>query len=427
MKFVELTETEFSKWAVNHPLATFFQTIEWGKLKAGNGWHIHLVGVKEDEHILAACIMQSKLMLIGKMFYAPRGFLIDYDNKKLLTYFTKEIKKYVKKQGGIFLKIDPNVIHCPRDIDGKIIEDAKCNNDVINSLIKLGYKYLGFNWELGKTLQPRWNFVLNLENKTEEQLLKEMDQQTRWSVNKTLKLPFEVRELGINDIEQYKDIMQHTSERRDFIDRPLEYYKNMYRELSPSNMMKLLVVELNVKEYIAYLDTNLDIELANKKVVEEKLESTPNNGKLLNKLKVAEEAISNYETKLEETRKWELSNRDKIIMAGALFITYANEITYLFSGAYREYMNFNAQYRIQWEMIKYGLSNGYKRYNFGGISGHFDKDDPIYGIYAFKRGFNGNVEELIGEFDLIVNKLYYGIYTISFKLYKVLKKLLKRG
>lgn len=426
MKFVELNENEFSKWASNHPLTTFFQTMEWGRLKAKNGWHIHLVGIKENNNIIAASMLLSKSMLVGQMFYTPRGLLIDYNDIKLLTYFTKELKKYVRKQGGIFLKIDPNIIYCPRDIDGKILEDSKCHDNIINNLIKLGYKHLGFNYELGKTLQPRWNFVLNLDNKTEELLLKEMDQQTRWSINKTLKLPFEIRELNLDNIDEYKDIMQHTSERRDFIDRPLSYYKDMYEVLTPSNMMKLLVVELNVKEYIENLKNSLSMELVDKEMIEDKLKLTPNNGKLLNKLKVSNETITNLETKLEETRKWELSKRDKIVMAGALFIVYAGEITYLFSGAYKEYLNFNAQYRIQWEMIKYGLNNGYKRYNFGGISGHLDKDDSIYGIYAFKRGFNGNVEELIGEFDLIVNKLYYLIYTLSFKMYKILKKLLKR-
>ena len=71
-------------------------------------------------------------------------------------------------------------------------------------------------------------------------------------------------------------------------------------------------------------------------------------------------------------------------------------------------------------MIKYGIKNNFKRYNFYGISGNFDTKDSQYGIYNFKRGFNGKVIELIGEFDLPTHPLYF-IYNIL----KILKHLVK--
>ena len=37
MEFVVLKENEFKKFAYNHEQASFFQTINWGKLKSENG------------------------------------------------------------------------------------------------------------------------------------------------------------------------------------------------------------------------------------------------------------------------------------------------------------------------------------------------------------------------------------------------------
>jgi lipid II:glycine glycyltransferase (peptidoglycan interpeptide bridge formation enzyme) len=61
-------------------------------------------------------------------------------------------------------------------------------------------------------------------------------------------------------------------------------------------------------------------------------------------------------------------------------------------------------------MITYALEHGYEKYNFLGITGNFDPESEDYGVYQFKRGFPGTVEELVGDFILPVNKLTYGLY-----------------
>ena len=82
------------------------------------------------------------------------------------------------------------------------------------------------------------------------------------------------------------------------------------------------------------------------------------------------------------------------------------EVIYLSSGNYEEYMKYNSQYLIQWELIKYGIENGFKKHNFYGIPANINEHPKDYGIYEFKRGFNGFVEELIGEFELPVTWHY---------------------
>ena len=93
---------------------------------------------------------------------------------------------------------------------------------------------------------------------------------------------------------------------------------------------------------------------------------------------------------------------------------YGSEIIYLFSGSDQKYMrDYNAQYLIQWHMIKYAAEHGFSRYNFYGINGLPDPSSKDYGIYEFKKGFGGQVIELIGSYELPVSPIYYLHRTLS--------------
>ena len=74
-------------------------------------------------------------------------------------------------------------------------------------------------------------------------------------------------------------------------------------------------------------------------------------------------------------------------------------------------------------MINYAKEKNIKTYDFGGISGSFNKSSPYYGIFDFKRGFGGYIVEYIGEFDLLINKPLYYTYNIMLKTYQVLRKI----
>ena len=117
---------------------------------------------------------------------------------------------------------------------------------------------------------------------------------------------------------------------------------------------------------------------------------------------------------------------DVIILSAAMFLLYGDEVIYFSSGNYKEYMHFYAQYRIQYEMIKYGTEHNFKLYNFYGISGNFDEKDSRYGVYKFKKGFNGYVVELIGEYKLPINKPYYFLYNLINSIKYLIKKLIRK-
>ena len=70
------------------------------------------------------------------------------------------------------------------------------------------------------------------------------------------------------------------------------------------------------------------------------------------------------------------------------------------------YRNVMPNYLIQWEMIRWAIQTGCTVYDFQGVSGNItDENDHLYGLYRFKKGFNGTLDELAGEFDYVYRPL----------------------
>lgn len=411
MKFVTLTEKEFEKFASNHPLKTFLQTPEIGKLRASNGWHTDYVGVTEKNKIVAACMLLSLVGFKGKLeYYSPRGPLLDYKNKKLVTFFFSETKKYIDEHNGYILRIDPYIVKRQRDINGDIIKDGENNLAIIEQL-----KVLGFHEKLDHE-QVKWMFVMDTKDKTAEDIMKEMRPNTRNYIRKGLKFGITLRDLSYNELEEFKKITDDTSHRIGFLDKPLSYYQDMYKLLHEKNEIRYIIAELDLDNYI----NRLKDEISN---ISEQLETIGDSHSKQGKKKTLKINLENANKRFNETIKLRNEKGQKIVLSGGMFICNCDEIIYLFSGNYDEYMQFNAQYIIQWEMIQYAIKNNFKRYNFYGISGNFNKNSSEYGVYEFKKGFGGYVVELIGEFELPINQ-YYDKFKRNQKIKLVVKKML---
>ena len=403
MKLIKLTENEFIEYSNHHPLKTFVQTVEMGKIRANKGWDVDYLGLKDNDEILGATMLVSHpRFLCKKEFYAPRGFLLDYNNEQLVTIFINEITKYVKKNNGFKLRIDPYLELKERDINGDIVDNGIDNSRVVSLL-----KSLGFTKSYSDE-QLKWLYVLNLEGKTEADILKGMSSTNRNIIRKTLKTNIKLRELKHDELELFEKITKETGERRGFASKNLDYYKQM-DDLFKDDV-KYVVAELNLKNYVETLTKELEKE--NNRL--DKLSDVKANDGKRKEIKVT---INSLKKKIDKANDLIESDGVNIILSGAMFMTYGDEVVYLFCGNYKKYMEFGAQYFIQWQMIKYALENNYKVYNFYGISGNFDKNDPSYGIYEFKKGFGGRVVELLGDYELGIG--------FTYKLYRLMKGIRK--
>ena len=408
MEFVELSEKEYRKYWENHLLKSFLSSPEIGKLRKKNGWNVVYLGLKDNDNLVAATLLVSKKRHFNRLeFYAPRGFLLDFNDEELLTTFTKNIKDYIKKKKGYVLRIDPYVLYQQRNLDGEIVEGGWNNKKSVQNLEKLGYKKV----QIKDMEQVGWMFSLNLEGKTEKDILKEMKPNTRNTIRKASKIGTTIRELDYDELDKFQSIMEETGERKNFSIRKLDYYQDMYKLFHDKGEIKYVITELNLKEYIERLDK----EQQEKKKELEKLNDAKYND-------CKRKAINNEIASIEKRKKEAIEirknkNKDVITLSGSMFIMIQPEIIYLSSGNYSEYMQFNSQYLIQWDMIKYGLENNFKKHNFYGIPANINLHPKDYGIYEFKRGFNGEVEELIGEYELPISIHYY--------IMKLIKKIRK--
>ena len=74
-------------------------------------------------------------------------------------------------------------------------------------------------------------------------------------------------------------------------------------------------------------------------------------------------------------------------------------------------------------MIKEAIARGANMYDFRGVSGVVDENHPQYGLYRFKKGFNAEFTEFIGEVYIPFKTLTYSIYKFSEKTFRNLRGL----
>jgi peptidoglycan pentaglycine glycine transferase (the first glycine) len=105
------------------------------------------------------------------------------------------------------------------------------------------------------------------------------------------------------------------------------------------------------------------------------------------------------------------------VISAALVMLLGDKAWYLYGASSNEYRNVMPNYLIQWEMICWARNQGCTLYDFRGVSGDLDESNPLYGLYRFKKGFNGQFTEFIGEWDRVYSTLFYWLWTRVLPLY----------
>ena len=109
------------------PNPHFLQTYEWGQVKAKYGWvPYYAVWMADGKFtvsqttenwsldtgniVAAALILKRTAFRRFSIFYAPKGPLMDWANEPLRKRVLDDLQSFAKKQGAIFLKLDPDVV-----------------------------------------------------------------------------------------------------------------------------------------------------------------------------------------------------------------------------------------------------------------------------------------------------------------------------
>ena len=414
MKFIENIDiNEYEEFVENNEFKShFLQSSLWGEFcKVSKDLIPHYVGIKENDKLICATLLLEKKLVLGySYFYAPRGYVIDFNNNELVKIFTKYLKKYVNKNKGIFLKIDPDIIIKKHNED----ETIEINNNVYKLLNKLGYKHLGFTKRF-ETSQPRYTFRLDF-NKSFDEIENNFSKTTKQRIKKANDLEVSVR--LDNNINEFYNLMSITENRKDFITHDKKYYEDLYNIFSKKNKCNIFLGSIDIDKI---LNKNNDI-LNTINIEINEINSLDNLSKSmktkLNELEKRKEKLINDNIKYEEKKNKYGNN---IVLSAHFIVEYGNKAWVLYAGNHDILSYTYTNYKTYYEHIKYYYDKGIQIYDQFGTVGELEENDPLLGLHEFKKKFGGDYVEFIGEFDLITNKLMYFLFKKLIPFYRNMK------
>lgn len=412
MKFIEnISIHDYEEFVENNEYKShFLQSSYWGQFsKIDKGLIPHYVGIKENDNLIAATMLLEKKLILGfSYFYAPRGYVMNFDDEDLLKLFTKNIKKYLKKNNAIFLKIDPDIIIKKSNCHG---EELEIKNNVYDGLINLGYTHMGFTKRF-ETSNPRFTFRIDFD-KSFEEIEERFSKTTKQRIKKANEL--DVKVSLANDVEEFYKLTSLTEGRKDFITHDKKYYEDLYNIFSKVGKCNIFLGSINIDRI---LDKN---KITLEEIISEinelnKLESLSKSNKTkLNELeKRKEKLVTDNEKYKEEQKKY----GNEIVLSAHFIVEYGNKAWVLYAGNHNILSYTYANYKTYYEHIKYYYDKGIEIYDQFGTVGELEENDPLLGLHEFKKKFGGDYIEFIGEFDLIINKFYYYLFKKLIPIYR---------
>ena len=416
MEFLEnISEIEYEDFVRNSSKSHFMQSYPYGEIMEYKHFKPYYVGLKKDGKLVAtALLLKKKLVSKYCYLYAPRGFILDYNNLNLIESFTSYLKVYSKKNNAVFLKIDPDIKLHDLDQDGNILGND--NTSLVSYLKNLGFKHKGFNIDFVNE-QPRFTFRLNLESEINT-IYSNIHPTTRKILNKGNQYNLKVYKGNSSDIDKFYSTMIDTASREGLLIPSIDYYKSFYDILNKNNMSDLYIVEVDIENLITIYEDK--INNLKKEILDLDDPKYKNKDKSLNIKNDLNKQIDKLYIEIDNIKK---IDKKTVVLSSIITVKYCNKVWTIHGGNSNILRELNANYLLYFTIIKDAKEEGYKVIDFFGTSGlaNPNPDNPIYGIHSFKKRFGGEYTEFIGEFDLITNKKIYFLYKKLLPIYRKIK------
>jgi lipid II:glycine glycyltransferase (peptidoglycan interpeptide bridge formation enzyme) len=309
------------KWneAIDEREGDFLQSWEWGEFQKRRGGKIERI-----ESDGAKVLLIRQRLPCGKIaFYAPRGPAVG-SRTEFGEIFTKMIE-IGRQNKAAFLKIEP------------VAEKGVLNENDLRSvgLIRVERR------------QPEETRVIDLK-KREEELLKEMEAETRYAIRTAEKRGVTVERFSRPEIDEEKfsrfwNLFVKTFRRHELVSHPRDYYRDL-----------------------------LDL---------------------------------GGETK---TELFFAKQEDRII-AAAMILVFRKTAIYLHAASAEGFGRYNAPTYLLWQMIRWAKKEGSDCFDLWGIS-HSEK--KWQGITEFKKRLGGREVRHLGAWDYVLRPGWYRLFRI---------------
>lgn len=412
MYIKELTNEEFNNFTSSFKDKSIYQTSEYAFIMNKQNFDGVFVGLIDNEKIIAASLILIEKRYGFKYAYAPRGFLIDYNDIELLKTFTSLIKKYLSKLDVIAIKISP-IIYKEIIYKNKTIYKNEDFVEILKNLKKLGFYHLGFNNSF-EALKPRFEAIINLEKNI-----------TNTFNNLPKSLKTKIRSAERNGIIIHKGNLSNLNylylQTKNKYPRDLSYFEDCYEFFNRHKRAEFYYAKMDTSIYLNAVRKEYEQELElNTKVNDELFKKKKD--KILEKKMELDKRLNDIKNELIEATNLNRQFPDGIIMASVLIIKNDNVAHMLIDGYDPKYKKFNGKHLLIWKLIENFSKQGITKFNLGGINNPNNPISKYKGLTDFKLGFNSASYEYMGDLELITNKALYFMYRNSAPIRKILKK-----
>ncbi len=412
MMLKELTINEFEMFKRNYNISSVYQSAAYMSVMSQENFETVLLGLIDNNNILAASLILIDKNKKLRRAFAPKGFLIDYNNLNLLSYFTNEVKKYLSKKNVMSLKISPPITKVITDFKYNIFNYNNYYDNMLFNLNKVGFKHLGYN-NYFEALKPRFEAILDITT-------------PYYILFKNIKKEFrtKIRSAEANGIKIYKgnekDLEYLYNQIKLKYPRKFEYFLHTYNEFNKYKNIDLYFAKLDTQHYLDYLQKEL-IKQENECAHFNTLISSNNekNEQNLARKMRADQELNRIRKQLVKATRYLKDNPNGIIISTALVIKDNEEAYLLVDGYDKKYKYLNAKHLLIWKLIENYSNQGYRILNLGGITNPNLKNNQYQGLNDFKLNFNTLCYEYIGDLEITCND------TLAFLSKTPLKSILK--
>jgi serine/alanine adding enzyme len=396
---VNIDSSEFDEFVKNFPNTNFMQYSSWAKIKSN--WKSELVGLYKDNKLVAVSLILKRILPLNyKLYYCPRGFVIDYLDKDLLKKFTDYIYNLAKKDKAIAIKIDPFICFDETYLhkENKLKLFSKDTKEIDKNLKEMGFVHNGFKKEIKAYIQPRYTMVVPLIDE-EEKFLTCEDLRASYPKNLRNYIGEYHDKRGVEfyssrdpkDLKTFVEVLSHTEKRQSITLRNENYFKTMMTNYPDSTI--LFFGKIHFDKYLSFLEGELSNKNAN------------------------QEFVNNQITEVKKLIKTYGNSR---VVAASIVMLPLNKkglkvASFLYAGTNTEILpNLKVTNGLMFYRLCYAIKEKIHYADLGGVSGYLNEHLSI-----FKSKFNPLVFELVGEYDLVINKKIYYIFN---KLLPIVKK-----
>jgi peptidoglycan pentaglycine glycine transferase (the first glycine) len=117
-----------------------------------------------------------------------------------------------------------------------------------------------------------------------------------------------------------------------------------------------------------------------------------------------------------------LAEHEGQLLAGLVALAFGDTACYMYGASSDESRNLMPTYLLQWEAMLWARGQGCHSYDLWGVpdedeatlEAQFEgRNDGLWGVYRFKRGFGGRLVRTAGAWDLVYAPLRYRLYTLA--------------